>query len=693
MNFQKPQAFANLMLKDSKSLARIVQNLAQTKQLHKGKQLHCQLISSGYRLCTFLTNHLLNMYSKCGQLDYSVKLFEKMSQRNLVSWTAMVTGFSQNLYYLEAVTTFSQMRIAGENPTQFAFSSVIKACASVGLVEFGKQIHCLALKFGFGFDIFVGSNLVDMYSKCGVMVNAYKVFQEMECKDEILWTALIDGYAKNGLFGDALFAYKSMVNEGIAIDKFVLCSTLSACAALKVLNFGKCLHSLIVKKGFDLEISVGNALTDMYAKVGDMDSASNVFGIDSECRNVVSCSSLIDGYVEMDRLEDALSVFVELRRQGIESNEFTFSSLIKACASQAALEQGTQLHAQVIKFNFDGNPFVSSGLVDMYGKCGLLDDSIQVFGEIENGNEIAWNSMLGVFAQHGLGKDAIEIFNRMKNEGVEPNAITFVSLLRGCSHSGLVEEGLSFFYAMEKSYGVVPGEEHYSCVIDLLARAGKLKEAEDFMNKMPFEPNAFGWCSLLGACKIHGDKKRGKVAAEKLMQLEPANSGAPVLLSNIYAKEQQWEEVRTLRKMMQDGNVRKLPGYSWVNVGNETHIFGVEDWSHHQMKAIYEKLDVLSDQIKKAGYVPCTDSIPLDTDVSVKEKILEHHSERIAIAFALISMPSGKPIIVKKNLRVCVDCHSAIKYISKVIGRKIIVRDNSRFHHFSDGLCSCGDFW
>ncbi|XP_022767089.1 pentatricopeptide repeat-containing protein At4g33170-like [Durio zibethinus] len=693
MNFPKPCSFGKLMLKDSKSLAKIIQNLAQTKQLLKGKQLHSQLISSGYPLCTFLTNHLLNMYSKCGQLDYSVKLFEKMSERNLVSWTAMVTGFSQNLHYLEAITTFSQMRIAGENPTQFAFSSVIKACASVGLVEFGKQMHCLALKFGFGLDIFVGSNLVDMYSKCGVMLNAYKVFQEMECKDKVLWTALIDGYAKNGLFKDALLAYKKMVNEGIAIDKFVLCSTLSACAALKVLDFGKYLHSVMVKKGFDLEISVGNALTDMYSKVGDMDSASNVFGIDSECRNTVSCSSLIDGYVEMDRMEDALSVFVELRRQGIQSNEFTFSSLIKACASQAALEQGTQLHAQVIKFNFDGNPFVSSVLVDMYGKCGLVDDSIWIFDEIENATEIAWNSMLSVFAQHGLGKDAIEFFNRMKNVGVEPNAITFVSLLRGCSHSGLLEEGLSLFNAMEKTYGIVPREEHYSCVIDLLGRAGQLKEAEDFINKMPFEPNAFGWCSFLGACKIHGDKERGKLAAEKLMELEPDNSGAPVLLSNIYAKEQQWEDVRTLRKMMQDGNIKKLPGYSWVDVGNRTHIFGVEDWSHPQKKAIYEKLDSLSDEIKKAGYVPCTDSIPLDMDVGVKEKILQHHSERIAIAFALISMPSGKPIIVKKNLRVCVDCHSAIKYISKVIGRKIIVRDNSRFHHFSDGLCSCGDFW
>ncbi|XVE75982.1 hypothetical protein DITRI_Ditri12bG0135800 [Diplodiscus trichospermus] len=523
-----------------------------------------------------------------------------MSERNLVSWTAMVTGFSQNLH-----------------------------------------------------------NLVDMYSKCGLMINAYKVFQEMEGKDEVLWTALIDGYAKN---------------------------------ALKVVNFGKCLHSVVVKKGFELEISVGNALTDMYSKVGDMDSASNVSGIDSGCRNIVSCSSLIDGYVEMDQMEEAFSVFVELRRRGIESNEFTFSSLIKACASEAALELGLQLHAQVIKFSFDGNPFFSSVLVDMYGKCGLLDDSIWVFDEIENATEIAWNSMLSVFAQHGLGKDAIEIFNRVKN-GVEPNEVTFVSLLRGCSHSGLVEEGLSFFNAMEKTYGVVPREEHYSCVIDLLGRAGQLKEAEELINKMPFEPNAFGWCSFLGACKIYGDKERCKLAAEKLIQLEPENSGAPVLLSNIYAKEQQWEDVRTLRKMMQDGNVKKLPGYSWVDVGNKTHIFGVEDRSHPQKKAIYEKLDALSDQIKKAGYAPCTDSFPLDMDVSMKEKMLQHHSERIAIAFALISMPSGKPIIVKKNLRVCMNCHSAIKYISKVVRRKILVRDNSRFHHFSDGLCSCGDFW
>lgn len=681
------------MLWDSATIAQVIQTYAQTRQLNKGKQLHGQLICAGYPLCTFLTNHLLNMYAKCGYLDHALKLFDTMPQRNIVSWTAMITGFSQNLRLPEALETFCQMQNAGESPNQFAFSSVVRACASLGWIEIGRQMHCLALKCGFGYELFVGSNLADMYSKCRAMIEACKVFEEMPCKDEVSWTALIDGYAKNGNFEGALLAYKRMINDGFVIDQHVLCSTLSACGALKACNFGKSLHSSVVKLGFELDIAVGNALTDMYAKSGDMDSASNMFDTESEGRNVVSCTSLIDGYVERDQIEKALYVFADLRRQGVEPNEYTFSSLIKACTNQAALEQGTQLHAQVVKFNFDTDPYVSSILVDMYGKCGLLDDSIRVFDEIGDPAEIAWNSLVSVFAQHGLGKGAIETFDRMIHKEVKPDAITFVSLLTACSHAGLAEEGLKYFHSMEKTYGVVPREEHYSCVIDLLGRAGKLKEAEEFINNMPIEPNAFGWCSFLGACRIHGDKERGKLAAEKLMKLEPENSGAHVLLSNILAKERQWEGVRNIRKMMRDDNVKKLPGYSWVDAGNKTHIFGAEDWSHPQKKEIYEKLDSLFDQIRKAGYVPYTDSIPFDMDDSMKEKLLHHHSERIAIAFALISIPAGKPIIVKKNLRVCLDCHSAIKYISKVVGRKIILRDNSRFHHFAEGSCSCGDYW
>lgn len=605
----------------------------------------------------------------------------------------MISGFSQNGRFPESLETFSRMRAAGEMPNQFAFSSVVQATSALGLLGFGKQIHSLSVKLGFHVELFVGSNLADMYSKCGALGDACLVFDEMPRKDEVLWNAIIDGYAKNGDFCEALRAFRKMRLEGIIADQHVFCSVLSACGGLKGCEFGKPIHSLIVKLGFESEIFLCNALTHMYSKAGDMESASAVFGIDWEHMNVVSCSSLINGFVEAGEIDKALGTFVESWRQGIEPNEFTYSSLIKACASEAMLEPGSQLHAQVIKLHFDNDPFVYSVLVDMYGKCGLLESSIRVFEVLDDRTEIAWNSMLGVFAQHGRGKEAIRIFNQMVVGGAKPNAITFISLLMACSHAGIVEDGLDYFNSMKNLYGIEPQPEHYSCVIDLLGRAGRIKEAEEFISKMPFEPNAFGWCSFLGACRTHGDKERGEVAAEKLTELEPENSGTHVLLSNIYASVGQWEDVKSVRKMMRDKNVKKLPGYSWVDVGNMTHVFGAEDWSHPQKKEIYEKLEEIANEIREVGYVPYTAAISCNLEDSLKERLLYHHSEKIAVAFALISLPVGKPIIVKKNIRVCLDCHSAIKYISKVVEREIIVRDNSRFHHFRDGFCSCGDYW
>ncbi|GAB4856457.1 hypothetical protein Ancab_014372 [Ancistrocladus abbreviatus] len=530
------------------------------------------------------------------------------------------------------------MRVSGQRPNEFAFSSVIQASSSLGCTEIGRQMHCLSVKCGFSYELFVGSNLADMYSKCGEIYDACKVFQEMPYKDEVSWTSMIDGYAKNGDSEEALLACKEMLGEGVAIDHYVLCSTLHACEAVRAHNFGKCLQSFVVKLGFEKETIVGNALTDMYSKVGDMDSAFQVFGNDSGCMNIVSYTSLVDGYVEADQIENALNIFLELRRLAVEPNEFTFSSLIKACANQAALEQGTQLQAQVIKFNFASDPFVSSTLVDMYGKCGLVGESVKLFNMIENPTDIGWNSLVGVFAQHGLGKEAIKVFDKMVLKGVKPNAITFANLLKGCSHARLLGEGLNYFHAMESSYRVAPKEENYSCIIDLLSRPGSLTEAEEFIKGMPFEPNAFGWCSYLAACRNHGDEERGEVAALKLMRLEPENSGAHVLLSNIYAKERQWGHVRTVRKMMRDGSFKKLPGYSWVDVGNKTHVFGAEDWSHPQQMEIYVKLGSLIDQIKKVGYIPQIDLIPYDIDDRMKEKQLRYHSEKLAVVFALIKI-------------------------------------------------------
>ncbi|KAI3772443.1 hypothetical protein L6452_03629 [Arctium lappa] len=432
------QTLTKHLHKDSNTLAHIIQTYAKSKQLSKGKLLHAQLITSGYPSCTYLTNHLLSMYGRCGQLGYAHKLFDEMPQRILVSWTAMISGFSQNMEFLKAITTFCKMWVCGESPNEFAFSSVIQACSSLKSVQIGKQIHCLALKVGFSYELFVGSNLADMYSKCGLMVEACMVFEEMPSKDEVSWNSMIDGYAKNGYNEEALVAFNKMLIEDVRIDQHLLCSALCACGAYKAFNFGRCLHSFVVKLGFNLHVSVGNALTDMYCKLGDMDSGSRFLEIDSRDTNIVSYTSLIDGYVETEQIEKALTIFVELKRLGIEPNEFTFSSLIKACANHAALEQGSQLHALVLKYNLDQDPFVSSIVVDMYGKCGLLDDSIQAFEKISKASEYTWNSLVGVFAHHGLGKEAIDVFNRMVVQNLKPNAVTFYKLsIHSISRSSL----------------------------------------------------------------------------------------------------------------------------------------------------------------------------------------------------------------------------------------------------------------
>lgn len=682
-----------LKLKEPSVLAQLIQSYSRTADLRRGKRIHAHLISVG-NPSTFIANHLLNMYAKCGDIDSAISLFDRMSHRNLVTWTALISGFSQNKRFSEAVQTFSSMHSSGTKPTQFALSSSIQALASLRGLCSGRQLHALSLKLGLDVELFVGSNLADMYSKCGCLVDACRVFEAMPCKDEVSWTAMIDGYAKNGDSERAIVAFKNLLGEGmVIIDQHVLCSVLSAYGGLRACKQGKSVHAFVLKMDFYCKGAIVNALVDMYSKSRDMTSALNVANSHSMGWNVVTCSSLVDGYVEMEQTDEAFMMFIELRRRGIEANEFTFSSLIKASAGQAMVEQGTQLHAKVIKTSFVFNPFVSAALVDMYGKCGLLGSSTQMFEEIECPNAFSWNSVIGVLAQHGRGKEALQVFDRMVLVGIRPDHVTFINLLMACSHSRLLEQGLECFDSMSKVHGVEPKEEHYSCVIDMLGRAGRLEEAKEFISRMPLEPNAFGWCSLLGACRTHKAKELGELAAEKLMKLEPGNSGLHVLLSSIYASEGQWEDAKATRKLMKETGVKKLPGFSWVDVDNKTHVFGAEDWSHPDKKEIHEKLEDLSARIREEGYVPLTEAVPSNVEESEKERLLHHHSERIAVAFALVRSPRTKPIIVKKNLRICVDCHWAMKLISKVEGREIIVRDSARFHHFAHGLCSCGDYW
>uniref|UniRef100_UPI0040747504 Synthetic PPR-DYW protein n=1 Tax=synthetic construct TaxID=32630 RepID=UPI0040747504 len=611
---------------------------------------------------------------------------------SVFSWNSKIRGYARNGQPEEALSLYSQMRRSGIKPDNYTFPFVLKACASLSSLKEGKQIHGHVIKSGFESDVYVQSALIDMYAKCGELEDARKVFDEMPERNVVSWNAMISGYAQNGQSEEALELFREMQQEGIKPSEFTFCSVLSACASLGSLEMGKQIHGYVIKSGFESIVFVGNALIDMYAKCGSIEDARKVFDEMPE-RTVVSWTAMISGYAQNGQSEEALELFREMQREGVKPDEVTLPSVLSACANLGALEQGKQIHAYVIKSGFESDVFVGSALIDMYAKCGSIEDARKVFDKMPERDVVSWNAMIAAYAQHGHGKEALQLFQQMQQEGVKPSEVTFTSILSACSHAGLVDEGHHYFESMSPDYGITPRVEHYGCMVDLLGRAGRLDEAEDLIKSMPFQPNVVVWGTLLGACRVHGDVERGERAAERILELDPESAAPYVLLSNIYAAAGRWDEAAKVRKLMKERGVKKEPGCSWIEVNNKVHEFVAGDKSHPQTKEIYAELERLSKQMKEAGYVPDTKFVLHDVEEEEKEQLLCYHSEKLAIAFGLISTPPGTPLRIIKNLRVCGDCHTATKFISKIVGREIVVRDANRFHHFKDGVCSCGDYW
>jgi pentatricopeptide repeat protein len=337
--------------------------------------------------------------------------------------------------------------------------------------------------------------------------------------------------------------------------------------------------------------------------------------------------------------------------------------------------------------------WVGNALIDMYAKCGSLLAAHEVFDAMHDRDEVSWNTLIGGLAQHGCGKQALEVFEQMKCAGVQPNEVTFVGVLSACSRAGLVDEGHHYFSSLCETHGITPTDAHYGCMVDLLGRAGNLNEAEEFIEKLPFEAVPAIWGALLGACRIHGNVKLAEHAGEYCLKLEPQNAGVYVLLMHIYAAAGMWDGVARVRNTMKERGVNKELGRCWIEVNKRMHSFVVEDRTHPQSEVIYAEVDRLVKQIKEAGYVPDTRFVMHDVDEQHKEKAICYHSEKLAIAYGLLSTTPGTPIRIFKNLRVCTDCHTASKFISKIVGREIVARDANFFHHFKDGVCSCGDYW
>eukprot|EP01018_Ginkgo_biloba_P024290 Gb_24630 [translate_table: standard] len=658
---------------------------------------------------------LISRYAQNGRIVDARQVFDRMPYRNVVSWTAMIAGYAQNRRIEDACHMFDKM----PERNTVSWNAMIAGFVQNGRIEQARHMFDKMPKR----NVASWNAMLTGYIQDGRLEEAGELFDKMTERNMLSWTALIAGYAQNGHSKEALIFFNQMQHAGVRPDQSTLASVISACTALIALEQGEQIHTSVIKKGFDSNVFVVSALVTMYAKCGNIDSAFHLFAKTPE-RNVVLCTAMITGYSQNARMKDALRVFEkmsernvvswtamiagyvhnghgeealklfsQMQQTGTKPNQSTYTSIIGACANQAALEHGQQVHAHIIKTGFESNVFVCSALVAMYAKCGSIDESSQVFCKINEPNVVLWNAMIAGYAQHGHGKDALQLFQQMQHMGLKPNHITFVGVLSACSHAGLVDEGWHYFNSMSQDHCTTPRLDHYGCMVDILGRARHLNEAIDFIGNMPFEPDVVLWGALLGACRIHMNMELGELAAKHIFKLEPENAAAYVVLSNIYAGSGRWSDASKLRIMRKARGVKKNPGCCWIVVSKMVHTFLVGDRSHPQTEKIYAMLERLSGQLEKAGYMPDKNFLLHDVEEELKEDILPYHSEKLAIAFGLISTPSGMPLRIMKNLRVCGDCHTATKFISLIVGREIVLRDSSRFHHFKDGLCSCDDYW
>ncbi|KAL3634463.1 hypothetical protein CASFOL_021517 [Castilleja foliolosa] len=588
------------------------------------RQLHSIIITGGFSNLKFVSNHLVNAFIKLGSLETALKLFDKMPDKNIMSYNIVIGGYIQN--------------------------------AQLG--------------------------------------PAMEVFKNMGQRNSATWNAVITGMINYEFNDQGLRLFQEMRMDGFLSDAYTLGSVLRACAGMKDLIKGKQVHCYSVRSGLELNPVVGRSTAHMYMRCGSLTEGELVIK-QMPVLDIVAFNTLIAGRVQNGCPTGALDLYRMMKVSGLRPDKITFASTITSCSDLSTLGQGQQIHAEVVKTGSLSVVAVISSLISMYSRCGCLDDAMKIFEEkkgVEN-DLVLWSSMISAYGFHGKGKEAIELFKKMALNGIEANEVTFLSLLYACSHCGLKDEGLEYFDLMVNKYKLKPETKHYTCIVDLLGRTGRLDEAEHLIRSMPVKPDKITWKTLLSACRIHKNADMAKRIADEIIKIDPLDSASYILLSNAQASAKRWEGVLDIRKRMRGKMVKKEPGISWFELRNEVYRFSMGDKSHPRSDEIESYLNDLMDEIRSRGYVPDKGVFMHDMDLEENEYNLVHHSEKLAVAFALMSTPESVPIRIMKNLRVCDDCHVAMKYISLVRNREIVLRDSSRFHRFKNGDCSCGDFW
>ncbi|WVZ72524.1 hypothetical protein U9M48_020966 [Paspalum notatum var. saurae] len=589
---------------------------------------------------------------------------------------------------------------AGRTPTRSRRCSRRWRRAAAAAAPPPAAVHAHAVKLGLGGGAHVGSALVAAYASGGDGAAAARALRA--APTPVAWNALVSGHTRAGRHGEARRAFAAMVRAGAAPTRVTFVAVLAACGKARDARLGAQVHARVVGSGAVLLLpppgaaKVENALLEMYAECGDMGSAWRLFdgmrvrgvvawtsmvsglaraGRAGEARGLfdrmperdtVSWTAMIDGYVRAARFREALEVFREMQYSGARADEFTMVSVITACAQLGALEMGEWARVYMSRQGIGMDVVVGNALIDMYSKCGSIERALAVFKDMHRRDKFTWTNVILGLAVNGYGEEAIDMFHRMIRVSEAPDEVTFVGVLTACTHAGLVDKGREFFLSMTDTYKIAPNVVHYGCIVDLLGRAGRIAEALETIDQMPMGPNATILGTLLAACRLHGNAEIGESVAERLLQMDPGNSVAYILLSNMYAKSNKWEDVRRLRQAIMEKGIKKEPGCSLIEMNGVIYEFVAGDRSHPMSKEIYSKLEEIITGLKNTGYVPDITEVFVEVAEEEKQKVIYCHSEKLAIAFALLSPESNSVIRIVKNLRMCLDCHNAIKLITRV---------------------------
>ncbi|KAL2249326.1 UNVERIFIED_CONTAM: Pentatricopeptide repeat-containing protein, mitochondrial [Sesamum indicum] len=536
---------------------------ARVGALRNGKEIHGRIYRREETVNSFVNNSLVNFYGKCGLLKSARLVFDAIPEINAVSCVSLITSYMQCGENEEGLRIFLRSLRRGVKVNEFSYGSILGACANLEMLEVGRQVQCLALKCGVKMDHFVLTSLVNFYAKCGELELASRVLREADKPNVEAVTALIGGFVQEGKSREAIDVFQEMLSAGTKPSEQTFAAVLGAFGKEKEIQGGAQLHCSIIKMGFESFTFVCNAALDFYAKIDCLDESFKIFcGMD--VNDIVSWNALIAGSVNSGHYEAAIGFIRSMLLQGFHPDIYTYSILLSVCGDLPATEWGKQTHCCIIKPGLDSNVVVGSALIDVYAKCGRLNDARKVFNILPGKNLVSWNAMITGYAQHGFGREALEIYDLMLRNGVKPNDITFIGILSSCGHVGALEEALHHFGSMTNDFGVTPRPDHLACIVSLYARKGQTKGAYDFIRRFPGEPNKVVWRCLLFGCVTNKDLELAVYAAEKILSIDPNDASVHVMLSNIYADSNMWSEASQVRKLMEGKTLRKETGYSWA---------------------------------------------------------------------------------------------------------------------------------